>query len=264
MRKADALLRASDAGPLEHDVRGVRYALATEDIIDFNLLYAGGYQSSLVRYLADTLATGAPVLWDVGANVGSVSLPVAAAAPGVRIHSFEPSPAVHRRLLRNLSLNPGLAGHIHPHAIALADTDGDATFYESNQPFNSGVGGFGRSGNQVSSAVRVAAARGDTLIQRGEIPAPSLLKIDVEGFEGEVLRGLTSTLGTGRVEVIFEHCPYRMRERGMPLRAHCDLLTSLGYALWFMEPGPVPLDRLARQLTPRDLEGDCDIIARKT
>lgn len=59
----------------------------------------------------------ADVLWDIGANIGCYSL--YAAARGVTVHAFEPSPVNFRLLTRNAGLN-GFSGlTVFPYALAL-------------------------------------------------------------------------------------------------------------------------------------------------
>ena len=182
LRATDRVLRRLSPARLNTIISGVNFVLDTEDLIDFHILYLGVHQLDLVDYISARLGQSDSVLWDVGANVGSVSLCIASRIPNVIIHAFEPSPPVCARLEENVGRNPGLKPRIHLHREALHCESGMASFYVSNEPFNSGVGGLQRSSNREATPVHVMATRGDDLIESGTIPKPHLIKIDVEGF----------------------------------------------------------------------------------
>lgn len=261
LRRADALLRSLDGSPMLWQAGQVRYELRTEDLIDFSLLYAGAYQSGMGRYLTGRLRGAERVMWDVGANVGSVCLPVAAACPGLTVHAFEPSPTVSARLTRNLALNAALTGRVIPHRLALSDRAGEADFFVSNERHNSGVGGLSPAPNRAQASTRVETVRGDDLIAAGRAPRPDLIKIDVEGFEHAVLSGLSALLAdTEPLEVIFEHSLYRLDGAGDKARStNADLMRDHGFELSVLDDTHAQ----ARPLTEADLQQDCDIIARR-
>lgn len=234
MRAFEACLRsiAPNRQVLHVTVDGVSYALQTEDLIDYRIAYLSAYAGTVVTYLDRIIRGRNAVLWDVGANVGTVSLPLARRHPDLSIEAFEPSPAVITRLQRNLALNGDLAARIRLHEVALCDRVGSVDFYPSAEPGNSGVGTLMCSANTEATPVRAAAQAGDTLIAASAARPPDAIKIDVEGFEYEVLCGLRQHLTQRRdLVVIFEHEPYRLvsrKESGSAI----ELLASLGYTLF--------------------------------
>lgn len=129
-------------------------------------------------------------VWDIGANVGVYSELFARAVgrPG-RVISFEPSPtcaAILKDRLRHCGIET--TWEIAP--IALSNEDGQAWL--------SVAAGDTAPSNHLASrsgptTVSVPTARGDSLLAAG-YEAPAVMKIDVEGFEGEVLDGMTSIL----------------------------------------------------------------------
>jgi FkbM family methyltransferase len=262
LRFTDSLLRKWNSAPLDIDVSGVRFCLDTADLIDFRLAYCGAHQSVLMGYIASRVQDRSLSIWDVGANVGSISLPLAAWNSAVSIYAFEPSPPVFTRLLGNLKRNPALLSRIHPRQEALSDISGSVPFFVSNEAFNSGVGGLGPSLNRAATPVEVITRRGDDLIQSGAVPAPSLIKIDVEGFELEVLRGLERFLTESReVEIIFENEPYRLRERNFRKTAVVEYLAKFGF-----EIREIAYDKQGqtRPFQESSLDRTCDLIARKS
>jgi len=200
------------------------------DQIELNLLYFGVNSPEIVSILERFAARGAGVFWDIGANLGSISLPVAALCPGLRVFAFEPSPPVMAKLVANANCNPELMDRVTIFSTALSDRNGFVAFHTSRHATNSGVGGIGSSENRTPIPVNIWANRGDDLIAQGIVPSPELIKIDVEGFELEVVSGLEKTPESAeRMAIVFEHEVYRFEERGMPLDSVVKRLRGLGY-----------------------------------
>ena len=139
------------------------------------------------------------VLYDIGANVGIFTI-YAAKAAGVRVVAFEPNPFSFRVLVRNLELN-GIAGRVTPLCLAL----GGATALESLalSHMESGSGGNrltgGKDGGGALSFETLAFGLDDLA---GRLPAPSRLKLDVDGNEPEILAGARATLADPRLKSV--------------------------------------------------------------
>jgi FkbM family methyltransferase len=230
VRRLDRLL---GAGPVpEVERAGVRWRLDTSEIIQFGIFYHGGYGRAVIEALARhaTLGHRPLVLWDVGANLGAVSLPLLARLPSLRVEAFEPSPTVLDRLRRQVALNPRLAERLRIHPSALSDTDGLGTFFESNSRTNQGIGSLVQMHNTEATGRPVATVSGDGLIARGEAEIPDLLKIDVEGWELHVLHGLAGTLRAHRPLVVMEYEGYRHAGAGRSLADFQAFFTDCGYS----------------------------------
>ncbi len=182
---------------------GAVLALHPGDYIDRIVLLEGYFESEVLEALRPYFSPDA-VLWDIGANIGLHTVSAARLAPGMRIHSFEPSPAIHARLLAHVGLN--LAGATC-WPIALGDHDGTAVLHvnASGNPGMTTLTPWAEAAYDRQVEVRVA--RADTLVAGGEAPAPTLIKLDVEGGEAAVLAGLGSLLANpGLRAVVFETC----------------------------------------------------------
>jgi FkbM family methyltransferase len=229
----DRLLTQASDGPWIERIGPVDYELDTRDLIDFHTCYLGGHDARVIRLLRDHLGRCAsPVLWDIGANVGTITLPLLAEVHDLRAYAFEPSPGVLRRFRRNIQLNPSLEQRLTVQQTAVSDTPGSVDFFASSDPGNSGMGSLGSSPETVGSPLTVSCVTGDDLVSDGSAEMPNAIKIDVEGFELQVLRGMRSTLaGAKDLLVVFEHEPVRLSQRGTPPGACVDMLQSLGLAV---------------------------------
>jgi FkbM family methyltransferase len=213
------------------------------------------HSAGLSRALAEVIErANVTTFWDIGANIGAVSLPLLDKFRTLNAVLFEPSAEVAGRLIRNLGNNPNLSGRAVVMNVALSNSAGMTRFFVSGEPANSGVGGLATSANRSVLPVWVQSFPGDQLVDDGICVAPQLIKIDVEGFEIEVLRGLERTLRTLRPPVVFEHSVYRFKERQRPLDEVVSYLKSLGYAIHALDSD--------KPIGSADLERDADWIAR--
>jgi FkbM family methyltransferase len=145
-----------------------------------------------VAWLERSLRDG-DVLYDVGANVGSYSLIAASVAPGARVVAFEPSFASFAVLCSNIALN-GLDERIVPVPVPLgAATELGSLKYWSMGPGSGVVEGRVRA-DRPRYEQPALVFRLDDLVASFGLPSPTHLKLDVDGFELEVLAGAPETL----------------------------------------------------------------------
>jgi FkbM family methyltransferase len=167
---------------------------------------------------------------DVGANIGYMtSLFAARVGREGHVEAFEPHPRIFARLRKNVS-HFGLQAapaKLGLHECALGSHDGTARLFESSAfSLNEGASTLATTRETVSSeqspGFEVRVARLDGIITDCEI---ALLKVDVEGFEGEVFAGARQLLASGKIRnVIYEaHDCERSQLHG--------LLSGYGYAI---------------------------------
>lgn len=134
------------------------------------------------------------VLWDIGANIGSWTATLGQRAR--HVVAVEPAPA-NVSLLRQTCQTNAVDVTVCP--VALAETTGVARF----EPDARDEGGAGRGHLDESGSLCLPTRRGDDL--RETVPAPDLVKIDVEGAEARVLAGLGDVLGDVRAVAVECH-----------------------------------------------------------
>jgi FkbM family methyltransferase len=167
----------------------------------------------------------ADVVWDVGANVGVYTrLCLERVGTDGHVVAVEPVPSNAARL-REL----GPPERLTVIEAALATSDGRMPLVVS------GKNGETSSIGDGADAVTVRVARGDTLVAEG-VPRPQIVKIDVEGFEGDVLDGMPEALSGARgviLEVHFAALARHGRPRE-PLRL-LELLTGHGFVVRWID-----------------------------
>jgi FkbM family methyltransferase len=147
-------------------------------------IYCGLHEFSDMAYVLHAL-TSDDLFVDVGANVGSYTM-LACVARGARGYCFEPVPATYRRLVDNIRLND-VCQRVKSMNIGLSDKDGELLFTTDENCTNHVV----VVGESAVATTRVQVYALDKILQD---QSPSMIKIDVEGFETLVIRGAQSTL----------------------------------------------------------------------
>ena len=145
-----------------------------------------------VRGHVPTLRT----ILDAGANIGQFALAASRAYPEARVLAFEPLPSA-ASVLRRRSLG---TSRIAVHECALGQEAGDATLLQNEYSHVSSILPIhprNRHPNYDASKVRtlrVKLARLDQLVSAEDLIPPVLLKLDVQGYEKQVLAGAQGIL----------------------------------------------------------------------
>ena len=141
---------------------------------------------------------GGEVFFDIGAQYGAYAYLVSnRVGTTVRVVAFEPFPRDYALLKKNAELNPG--ANVQCINVALSDRDGEVAM-----SYSDGSAEFcPRIGASNAASQNVMAVRGDALISAGKVPFPNVIKLDVEGHEMAVLRGISETLGDPRCHSIY-------------------------------------------------------------
>lgn len=145
------------------------------------------------------------VVYDVGANRGYVALSLLAKQPGLRVVAFEPNPGVLGKLLGNLDLN-GFTDRVSVLGIGLGEQLARAPLFLAASDSASSLDGHHAEywGNGILTSIEVEIMTLDALLAKGDLPPPTHIKVDTEGFEAQILRGAQETLRTYRPELFVE------------------------------------------------------------
>jgi FkbM family methyltransferase len=132
---------------------------------------------------------------DVGANIGQFALLARRVFPEATIHSFEPMPDAADRFQRSLKRAP----HIHLHRTALGAIAGTSKIFVTRRQDSSSLlkptlqTDF-YPGGDVVAQIEIPVVALEDVLKPSDLASPALLKIDVQGFELEVLLGCRSRL----------------------------------------------------------------------
>lgn len=179
--------------------------------------------------LAATAAILRPggTLFDIGANIGFVSLEVASifrsvnAERNVQVVAFEPLPALAEVIRQSADANE-LEG-ISVRCEIVSDAEGEAELFLGSHSIHAST----RAREERSRVLRCPTVRIDTLVGSGAIPPPTAIKIDVEGGELAAFRGAAETIRIHRPSILFES-DVNSKRFGYDRSDILSLLSSLG------------------------------------
>ena len=237
-----ALNRAAPAGlsAIQVAAGGLQGAHLLLDLQTEKDYWLGTYEPELQQAVAAFLKPGM-VVYDVGANVGYISLLLArAAGPSGQVFAFEPLPANQERIRRNLALNAGGDfAPIHLVPAAVVKQAGPVIFLTHRSgAMGKAQGSAGRSDEHYQAEIEVPGLSLDGFAFADGHPLPQVVKMDIEGGEVLALQGMPRLLASGAAR------PLMLVELHGPesARAAWDTLRAAGYTIRRMQPGypPVP------------------------
>lgn len=172
---------------------------------------------------------------DVGANVGQFAVAAAKLFPSAQVYSFEPLPECVAALERNVRS----LGNVSVYPVALGEREGEDVFHVNSYTLSSSflpLAEGHRSAFPTAVEVKVIRARVrtlDSVFEGRVLTPPVLLKLDVQGYEGTMLRGSVKTLG--RVDyVVMEASLKPMYEGELLFTELLNLMDSHGFR--FLRP----------------------------
>jgi FkbM family methyltransferase len=200
---------------------GTTMLLDPFEYIDSHILKEGYYESEVLEaLLKDTLDNAC--LWDIGANIGTHSIAFKHLKPGSNVVSFEPEPLNFSRLKAHAKLNKL---DIQLMNFPLSDSVSIGKFYNYNA--NHGRATLTVEGKKNYNPHHyVSCTTGDELVKQAVIAAPDIIKLDVEGFEYRVLKGLEGTLSRGKTKKIIFEASGQFLAKPSQIK---ELLSGLGY-----------------------------------
>jgi FkbM family methyltransferase len=142
------------------------------------------------------------IFFDIGANVGFFTVIGAKlVGPTGRVFAFEPAPANADRVRHNVALNS--FANVTLLEKAVAQHAGQAELLVTSYSGGAALASVGTLGD-VQERIAVEVVSIDELIAQGALQPPTFVKIDVEGAELDVLRGMVDTLATHKPLIIYE------------------------------------------------------------
>lgn len=167
---------------------------------------------------------------DAGANIGALTLIMAASVgPAGRVIAFEPTPRCADLLRRTIVLN-GQQDVVHVHQLALGATPGQATLHLGLTSGHNSLLALAES----HEAVEVAVQTLDHVLPPDS--RPTLIKLDVEGAELDVLAGMAQLLVRVRnISLIVEFGPSHLARARVPIADWLSAFAAYGFTPWAID-----------------------------
>jgi FkbM family methyltransferase len=194
--------------------------------IGFELLINGDYEPDTVQFILSKLPAGKSFL-DIGANIGSIAIPVARARPEVKVIGVEASPRIAAYLRRNLAINQ--LNNFIVFERAMSNESGQVlNFFSPDEKFGKGS----LSPVFTDNSTQVVSITLDELIQTPGCEA-GLIKVDIEGYEYFAFEGGKETLSKPQApDIYFEFVDWCEKAAGLEPGSSQRVLQSYGYKLY--------------------------------
>ncbi|MEU7185398.1 FkbM family methyltransferase [Streptomyces sp. NPDC039022] len=210
---------------------GATIVTDTQDLIQRYIYLFGVWEPHLTRWLERRLRPG-DVFVDVGANIGYYSL-LASRLVGENgaVVALEASPDFHRVLRKQVVING--CRNVRAVNAAISDREEMLTFTLASS-HNMGANSIVPYAGEAESTFEVAAQPLSEVLSADELARARVIKIDVEGAEGSVVRGLVPLLGQLRpdAELAIEVTPQRMLELGESAEELLGALRANGFHMY--------------------------------
>jgi FkbM family methyltransferase len=217
-------LIAPNDGTRDATVFGLKFRLDLGEWIQRNI-YLGTYEPQETRLVAAFLKPGMTVI-DVGANVGYyTALAASEVGMGGRIFAIEPDQTAFAQLEALIDMN-----HLPARAfnIGLGEQNGEEHLYQSPKSRNNTPTMIAHDGHPPMRRVTIRTL--DDCLDEWRVPHVDLLKVDVEGWEPQILAGAACALASGRIDAIL--CEFNepwLRAGGSSSEALWKTLSGFGF-----------------------------------
>lgn len=152
-----------------------------------------------------------PIIFDVGANIGTYTTWMAKHFPKGKIYAFEPQRLVFQILCGNMALNNFYNTHIYN--FGLGSENNTIEFYEPNYYMGEDFGIFSLVEDKIIHKSQEKAVVDiytlDYFVEHYKVPHIDFIKIDAEGMDLDVLKGAEQSLKKFKPSILVEHSDNR-------------------------------------------------------
>lgn len=200
---------------------GVKYSLDISNLVDWYIYF--NFMNLAHELFLNSLKEDDTII-DVGANIGLISMRAALIAKNGTVYSFEPYGKTFDRLEYHKQLN-GLE-NIYPCNMGLGRKEEEVAF-NTNFVGNPGMYRINKNFDTKSNRIKIGTL--DRFVAENNLQRIDAIKIDVEGYEMEVLLGATKTLSDFKPMLFVELDDNNLIEQGVSARELIEHLENFNY-----------------------------------
>ena len=209
---------------------GIKYNIDLEEGIDLGIFLSLKNEKKLFKVKKYIDLNEKSLIVDIGANVGSVSLPLAQNFNNSQIFSIEPTIYAFKKLKQNINLNLRLKKRIKTFNYFVSCKKKKIEFVHSSWKLISGDKKHGiHKGILKKTSNRITSL--DSILKKNK-KRVRLIKIDVDGYELEVLKSAEKTLKKEKPIIYFELAPYLYKEMGYTVDHLIKYIKKIEYAFY--------------------------------
>ncbi|MDP7069579.1 MAG: FkbM family methyltransferase [Candidatus Peribacteraceae bacterium] len=216
--------------------------------VETSLYEHGTYEAGTLDVLKKFLRKGDTFI-DAGANIGVMSLHASMHVGSTgSVYSFEPVSETYDILQKNITLNE--CENINAVNVALGEYEGEAMMYKPNRSQASMI----KQSEKYKEVQTATVKTLDQFIQEEGITKVRMLKIDVEGWELEVMKGASNLLNSSELPIlIVEYSSIRQLQRGRVFDIYKHILSLGTYRIFTLKEGKKSPSSFTEVISEEDL-----------
>ena len=216
---------------------GIKYRIDLEEGVDLGIFLGVKNEKKLFnikKYISQRQKFN---IVDIGSNIGSVTLPLANTFKKSKVYSIEPTVYAFEKLKENINLNPNLKKRIKTFNYFISEKKNKIKFVHSSWKLNNN-----NKKHQIHRGILKKTFNKsislDDLLKKNKIPI-KLIKIDVDGYELDVLKSAEKTLKKIKPIIYFELAPYLYKEIGYKFDDLLNYHKKMNYRFYSEDLKPV-------------------------
>ena len=199
------------------------------ETIGFEIFINGIFEEETSNFFASRLPANG-VFLDLGANIGTVSIPLIDKRPDIKVICVEAAPWIFNYLQKNLSRNQ-MKDSIAVNKVLFYSDNEEVNFYSPDDKFGKGS----LSPVFTDKVVKVKTIKIDSLLKELKIEKVDIIKIDVEGYEYHVFKGAIELLSREDApDILLEFADWAEENaKGVTIGASQQILKEMGYRIYY-------------------------------
>ena len=207
---------------------GISWQLDLTEGIDLSIFLFGSSEKKIVNLRKIFNSDKKLIFLDIGANIGSVSLPLAKLFNNALIYSIEPTNYAFNKLYKNLSLNKNLKKQILINQLFVSDKKYPKKVW-SSWNFNKNKNKHHKHKGNLKLIKANSRVSLDDFIKINEIKRVDFIKLDVDGYEMDVFKSGKKFFKKNKPVIFIELAPYLYPEFGYSCFDLIKFIKKIGY-----------------------------------
>lgn len=210
----------------KYNRNGIKMDLDISNLVDHFIYFS--FPDIAIKNFITRLKSSDHII-DVGTNIGYTTLLFSKACNTGKVLSVEPSPSLFKTLTHHIDINS--AKNVTALNVGLAERERTATLYQVNEN-NSGMNRILEESEGSSTSESIILKTLDQLANELNFNTVNAIKIDVEGYELNVLKGAHQTLQNKKPILLIEVDDFNLKQQNASIKEMFEFLTSLNYELF--------------------------------
>jgi FkbM family methyltransferase len=213
---------------------GIKIRVNLCELVGANLYYGIQFEQKESLIISKLVKSG-ETFFDIGANIGihCLKASILVGKTGA-VHAFEPLNHVYKELIFNLELNK--IENVIANNVAVLNESREVSLYINRESALSSLGDTKRG--KFTNIEKVFSITLDEYAKKSLIERIDFLKIDVEGFEGHVLRGAKDLiLNSSNLVILCELAEKNYKPLGFSINEVVDWIRDQGFEVWEIDSG---------------------------